>query len=201
MPAPFTLRCQNNGRVSAALNVGERPSANASEDNVQDTVRTTQGAAIGFSSSGRLLTVVHIEVDGEYIRIISARGALQRLRKHSMINERLRKRLKKDRPTTTITMRIPVDVVESLKAIAPTRGFTAYQILLKSYISEGLRRDEAEFDHQTTRRLAEALKRRAAAARTRDCSQSSHLMPRRAKLVQLLSRLLYFALSKLLPSP
>lgn len=77
-----------------------------------------------------------------------------------MINERLRKRLKKDRPITTITMRIPVDVVESLKAIAPTRGFTAYQTLLKSYISEGLRRDEAEFEQQTARKLTEALKRR-----------------------------------------
>lgn len=72
------------------------------------------------------------------------RDALQRPRNPSMINERLRKRLKKDRPTTTITMRIPVDVVESLKAIAPTRSFTAYQTLLKSYISDGLRRDEAE---------------------------------------------------------
>jgi predicted DNA binding CopG/RHH family protein len=90
-------------------------------------------------------------------------GALQRPRKHSMINERLRKRLKRDRPTTTITMRIPVDVVESLKAIAPARGFTAYQTLLKSYISEGLRRDEAEFDQHTARRLAEALKRRGVA--------------------------------------
>jgi len=80
-----------------------------------------------------------------------------------MINEHLRKRLKKDRPTTTITMRIPVDVVESLKTIAPTRGFTAYQTLLKSYISEGLRRDEAEFEQQTTRKLAEALKRRGVA--------------------------------------
>lgn len=77
-----------------------------------------------------------------------------------MINERLRKRLMKDRPTTTITMRIPVDVVESLKTIAPTRGFTAYQTLLKSYISEGLRRDEAEFEQQTARKLTEALKRR-----------------------------------------
>jgi predicted DNA binding CopG/RHH family protein len=91
------------------------------------------------------------------------RGALQRPRKHSMINERLRKRLKKDRPTTTITMRIPVDVVESLKAIAPTRGFTAYQTLLKSYISEGLRRDEVEFDQHTARKLADALKRRGVA--------------------------------------
>lgn len=28
--------------------------------------------AIGFSTGGRLLTVVHIEVDGDFIRIISA---------------------------------------------------------------------------------------------------------------------------------
>jgi hypothetical protein len=80
-----------------------------------------------------------------------------------MINERLKKRLKKDRPSTTITMRIPADVVESLKAVAPMRGFTAYQTLLKSYISEGLRRDEAQFAQQTARKLAEALKRRGVA--------------------------------------
>lgn len=29
-------------------------------------------AVIGFSAVGRLLTVVHIEVDGEFIRIVSA---------------------------------------------------------------------------------------------------------------------------------
>lgn len=80
-----------------------------------------------------------------------------------MLNERLRKRLRKERPNTTITMRIPVDVVNSLKAIAPTRGFSGYQTLLKSYISEGLRRDEAEFDQYTARKLAEALKRRGVA--------------------------------------
>jgi hypothetical protein len=81
-----------------------------------------------------------------------------------MINERVKKRLKKDRPST-ITMRIPADVVESLKAVAPMRGFTAYQTLLKSYISEGLRRDEAQFDQHTARRLADALKRRGVAER------------------------------------
>jgi hypothetical protein len=80
-----------------------------------------------------------------------------------MINERLKKRLKKDRPSTTITMRIPTDVVESLKTVAPTRGFTAYQTLLKSYISEGLRRDEAQFDQHSVRKLADALKRRGVA--------------------------------------
>ena len=94
------------------------------------------------------------------VRASFLRDARQRPGNPPMINERLRKRLKKDRPTTTITMRIPVDVVESLKAIAPTRGFTAYQTLLKSYISEGLRRDEAEFEQKTAHKLADALKRR-----------------------------------------
>ena len=44
---------------------------------LQDASRNEEqrDAAIGFSSTGRLLTVVHIEVDGEYIRIISARHA------------------------------------------------------------------------------------------------------------------------------
>ena len=64
-----------------------------------------------------------------------------------MITERLRKRLKKDRPTTTISMRIPIDVLDSLKTIAPSRGFTAYQTLMKSYIGDGLRRDEAQNPH------------------------------------------------------
>jgi hypothetical protein len=77
-----------------------------------------------------------------------------------MISERLKKRLKKDRPSTTITMRVPVDVIESLKAIAPLRGFTGYQTLLKSYISDGLRRDEAQLEQNTAEKLAEALKRR-----------------------------------------
>jgi len=63
-----------------------------------------------------------------------------------MINKQLKMRLKKNRPSTTITMRIPADIVDSLRALAPMRGFTAYQTLLKSYISEGLRRDEAQFN-------------------------------------------------------
>jgi hypothetical protein len=61
---------------------------------------------------------------------------------------------------TSITLRIPVDVVESMKAIAPLRGLSGYQTLLKSYIGEGLRRDEAQFAPDATARLIEALKRR-----------------------------------------
>jgi hypothetical protein len=77
-----------------------------------------------------------------------------------MIPERLKKRLDKNRPMTSITLRIPVDVVESLKEIAPRKGFSGYQPLLKAYISEGLRRDEAEYVFGHTARLIEALKKR-----------------------------------------
>lgn len=61
---------------------------------------------------------------------------------------------------TTVTLRMPQDVVDSLKAVAPLRGFSGYQALLKSYVSEGLRRDEAEHAFGPQARLMEALKRR-----------------------------------------
>jgi hypothetical protein len=77
-----------------------------------------------------------------------------------MLSERLKSCLKKDRAMTSITLRIPVDVVDSMKAIAPQRGFTGYQTLLKAYLSEGLRRDEAQFAVSSHTRLIDALKRR-----------------------------------------
>ncbi len=60
---------------------------------------------------------------------------------------------------TTITVRIPVDVVTSMKEIAPQRGFSGYQALLKAYVSDGLRRDEAHFVFGQSARLIEALKK------------------------------------------
>jgi hypothetical protein len=77
-----------------------------------------------------------------------------------MIPDRIKNRLAKDRPMTSITLRIPVDVVEAMKEIAPQRGFSGYQALLKSYIGEGLRRDEAQFAFGPTARLIEVLKKR-----------------------------------------
>ena len=58
---------------------------------------------------------------------------------------------------TTIMLRIPVDVVESMKAIAPQRGFSGHQTLLKLYLSEGLRRNEAtrELKHKFVRRAGQ----------------------------------------------
>ena len=56
-------------------------------------------------------------------------------------------------------MRIPTDAVESLNALASIRGLAGYQTLLKSYISDGLRRDEAQFDQYTAQKFVEALRR------------------------------------------
>ncbi len=81
-----------------------------------------------------------------------------------MLNDRLKSRLTKDRPMTSITLRIPVDVVESMKSIAPLRGFSGYQALLKAYISDGLRRDEASFASASKARLIEALRRHGVSA-------------------------------------
>lgn len=77
-----------------------------------------------------------------------------------MLSDRLKTRLQKDRPMTSITIRMPVDAIESMKAIAPLKGFNGYQALLKAYVSEGLRRDEAQYLANTEARLIDALKRR-----------------------------------------
>ena len=53
-------------------------------------------------------------------------------------------RLTKDRPTTSITMRIPVDVLEDLRQVAPIKGMSGYQSLIKYYVGQGLRRDLAD---------------------------------------------------------
>jgi hypothetical protein len=87
-----------------------------------------------------------------------------------MLNDTLKKRLAKDRPVTSITLRIPVDVVDSLKAIAPHKGFSGYQTLLKSYISEGLRRDEAIHADDAVERLARALKKRGVSDKVLDAA-------------------------------
>ncbi len=58
----------------------------------------------------------------------------------------LKKRLRKDRPMTTISLQIPEDVVEDLKRIAPLRGISGYTPLIRAYIGQGLRQDLAQLE-------------------------------------------------------
>ncbi|MEM9216399.1 MAG: hypothetical protein AAGD25_18885 [Cyanobacteria bacterium P01_F01_bin.150] len=74
--------------------------------------------------------------------------------------ETLKKRLKRDRPMTTITIRMPEDVIEDLKRIAPLLGFSGYQPLARTYIGQGLRTDLERLEGDTVTALIASLKRR-----------------------------------------
>ena len=61
--------------------------------------------------------------------------------------EALKKRLDRNRPMTTVTIRMPEDVIEDLKRIAPSLGFSGYQPLARAYIGQGLRADLERLDN------------------------------------------------------
>ncbi|WNZ23828.1 hypothetical protein HJG54_13830 [Leptolyngbya sp. NK1-12] len=73
--------------------------------------------------------------------------------------EALKKRLDKNRPMTSITIRIPEDVVDDLKRLAPLLGFSGYQPLIRAYIGQGLRADLERFESETVTALIASLKR------------------------------------------
>ena len=73
--------------------------------------------------------------------------------------ETLRKRLDKDRPMTSVTIRMPEDVIEDLKRIAPKLGFSGYQPLIRAYVGQGLREDLERFENDAVTELINSLKR------------------------------------------
>jgi len=54
---------------------------------------------------------------------------------------KLTQRLQKKRPMTMASIRIPEDVIDDLKRLAPVLGFSCYQALIKAYIGQGMRAD------------------------------------------------------------
>ena len=60
----------------------------------------------------------------------------------------LKKKLKKDRPMSSVTLRMPEDVINDLKKIAPLLGFSGYQPLIRSYIGKCLREDLENIDNK-----------------------------------------------------
>ncbi|MGH9590395.1 MAG: hypothetical protein ACRD25_08365 [Terracidiphilus sp.] len=73
--------------------------------------------------------------------------------------ERIRQRLRKDRPMTAISIRIPEDVIEDMKELAPKFGFSGYQSLIRAYIGQGLRKDLARLHRPELAGLEENLRR------------------------------------------
>ena len=73
--------------------------------------------------------------------------------------EHLKKRLNRNRPMTTVSIRFPADVIEDLKRVAPLRGFSGYQPLVRAYVGQGLRIDLEHLENDTVVALVESLKR------------------------------------------
>lgn len=65
----------------------------------------------------------------------------------------------KERPSKMVSLRIPLDTLEQLKAVATAKDF-GYQSLLKLYIGEGLRKDLAATKTQAFINKTESLLRK-----------------------------------------
>jgi hypothetical protein len=74
--------------------------------------------------------------------------------------EKLKKRLSKDRPMVSVTLRMPEDVVEDLKRIAPLKGMSGYQPLIRAYIGQCLRKDMRMLEDDQIAGLVSSLKRK-----------------------------------------
>jgi hypothetical protein len=74
-------------------------------------------------------------------------------------SEHMKNRLRKDKPMETISIRMPQDVIEDLKSLAPMLGFSGYQPLLKAYVGQGLRKDLAKLGNTQINRIVESLRR------------------------------------------
>lgn len=75
------------------------------------------------------------------------------------LSEKLKRRMRKDRPRTTVTLRLPEDVVEDLTEMAPVLGFSTCESLIRVYISEGMRKDESRLNQPDVKVLLDSLKR------------------------------------------
>ena len=74
--------------------------------------------------------------------------------------KQLKRRLDRNRPMTSVTIRMPEDVVADLKRIAPVLGFSGYQPLIRAYVGQGLRQDLDCLENDTVTALITGLKKR-----------------------------------------
>lgn len=79
------------------------------------------------------------------------------------MRERLKTRLQRDRPMTTISLRMPADVIDDLKEVAPMLGFTGYQPLMRSYIGQCLRKDLSRLSGSQLEALTASLRKQGLA--------------------------------------
>ena len=74
--------------------------------------------------------------------------------------DKLKTRLNRNRPMTSVTLRMPEDVIVDLKQIAPLLGFSGYQPLIRAYVGQCLRKDLEQLGSDTISELVSSLKKR-----------------------------------------
>jgi hypothetical protein len=72
----------------------------------------------------------------------------------------IKKRFDINRPMTPVTIRMPQDVIEDLKRVAPLLGISGYQPLIRAYVGQCLRKDLERLESDTLSGLVSSLKRR-----------------------------------------
>ena len=60
----------------------------------------------------------------------------------------------------SVTLRMPEDVVEDLKYVAPALGYSGYQPLMRAYVGRGLREDLERLENPDSDALLASLGRR-----------------------------------------
>lgn len=70
----------------------------------------------------------------------------------------IKKRLSKDRPMVSVTLRMPEDVIADLKKVAPLKGFGGYQGLMRAYVGAGLREDMEQLEGSAIVQLLDKLR-------------------------------------------
>ena len=58
-----------------------------------------------------------------------------------MKTDKLEQRLQKDRPSSSITIKVPGDVIDDLTKVALHLGFADHNALVRAYVGQGLRAD------------------------------------------------------------
>ena len=60
----------------------------------------------------------------------------------------------------SVTLRMPEDVVDDLKYVAPALGYSGYQPLIRAYVGRGLREDLEQLENPDSDALLASLRRR-----------------------------------------
>jgi hypothetical protein len=60
----------------------------------------------------------------------------------------------------SVTLRMPEDVVDDLKYVAPALGYSGYQPLMRAYVGQGLREDLERLGDPDSDALLASLRRR-----------------------------------------